>query len=367
MAMGVPSGWAAAWATFVETGDSTNANEFHNSGGKFAVAYTNPNYYLVEPGYTAPGNYPNSAFGYGSNGTRTQRPQGGGTEYYLLSNSTASQVGFQGVASAIAAGGGYNYLYADGVSDTLSESLYRMAPTPIEISTDAQYVDGMKALLALSPLPMLVNGYNNGNPVLEEQEYIGSTNVAGAFGEACFTVSAQAYTDSPYHHPWSDMTNALLATTQSGSYAVCGGRGTLADNRALRTYYLASWWLTYDPNYSVSLEEFESNGDVYVFPEQLVVPTSPLQSAGSSIASLKSSTGAYVRQFGACYYDKTAWGACAAIVNASTGIENMPSAASNYHHSLALDNNNLYYGGHASMSSSVPTALGPGTAVILFQ
>ena len=360
----MPVSWIATWGTWVETNTASNALAFHAAGGKFAVAYTDPNYFIVSPTATDPGNYPESAFGHGSNGGRSQRPEGGGTEYYLLPNSPGSQSGFQGIAQNIAGGGGFDYLYADGVSDSLSESLYRIAPIPVEITTDAQYVDGMQQLLALSPLPMIINGYNNGDPLREEQEYVGAPNIAGVLGEECFTSLTFAVQDQR----WLSMADALLATTASGHLAVCGGRGALADNRPFRTYYLASWWLTYDPAYSVSFEDFSSPGGVLLFPEQLIVPTQPLQNAGADIGALQVAGGAYVRQFGACYYSTLPWGACAAFVNpSSSATVGMPAAATNYHHALSLDNNNLYNGGQASLSTSIPTSLGPGTAVILFQ
>ncbi|HEY6357377.1 MAG TPA: hypothetical protein VIX35_03985, partial [Vicinamibacterales bacterium] len=321
----VPVSWIAAWSDFVETGSSVNANSYHSAGGQYAIAYTNPNYYYVSPTYTAPGNYAENAFGHGSSGVRSQRPQGTGVEYYLNPNSAASQTGFQGIAQSIAAGGGYDYIYGDGVSDSLATSLYRIAPTPVEITTDAQYVSAMKQLLTLSPLPVLINGYNNGNPVTEE-EYVGAANIGGVIGEACFTGPTNVYTGQN----WIDMANALLYTTQRGAWAICGGRGDYADNRAQRIYWLASWWLTYDPSRSVALELMASDGNpVYVFAEEQLVPTNPLQTA-SSISALQTSTGAYARQFGSCYYDKVAWGACAAIVNPSSTSTAMPSIVSAY-------------------------------------
>jgi hypothetical protein len=358
----VPASWIAAWADFAEIGDNAHAASFHGAGGKYAVAYTNPNYYYVSPSYTAPGNYAESAFGHGSGGGRSQRPQGTGTEYYLNPNSAASQSGFAGITVSIVAGGGFDYVYGDGVSDSLGTSLYRIAPTPVEITTDAQYVNGMKQLISMSSLPVIINGYNNGNPVKEE-EYIGSSKVAAVLGESCFTDRTQVWTDQH----WLDMANGLLYTTQRGYLAICGGRAEEADTRPSRIYWLASWWLTYDPNYSVALELMASDANpVYVFAEEQLVPTNPLQTA-SSISSLQTATGAYARQFGSCYYDKVAWGACAAIVNpSSTASTAMPSLASAYHHSLALDANDLYTGGQASLSSSVPATLGPGQAVVLF-
>jgi hypothetical protein len=118
----------------------------------------------------------------------------------------------------------------------------------------------------------------------------------------------------------------------------------------------------------VALEIMSSSTtpSVYVFAEEMIVPINPLQTA-TSIAALQTSTGAYARQFGACYYDKAAWGACAAVVNPTAATVSMPSLASAYHHSLVLDNNNLYAGGKATLSTSVPTSLTSGQGVILIQ
>jgi hypothetical protein len=358
----VPASFIAAWADFAEIGDSAHALAFHGAGGTYAVAYTNPNYWYTSPTYVAPGNYPESAFAHTSGGARVWRTQGTGTEYYLDPNTAASQSGFKGIADAVKAGGGYDYIYADGVSSNLSISEYNFTGTPAEITSDAQYVGGMKQVLAGSALPTIANGFMNGNPV-QEEEYIAASNVAGIFGESCFTDRTHVWTDQH----WLDMANALLYTTQHGYLAVCGGRGEEADTRPTRIYWLASWWLTYDANHSVALELMSSDSNpVYLFAEERLVPTNPLQTA-ASISSLQTSTGAYARQFANCYYNKAAWGACAAIVNpSSTASAAMPSIASTYHHSLALDGSNLYAGGQASMSSSVPTTLGPGQAVVLF-
>jgi hypothetical protein len=148
---------------------------------------------------------------------------------------------------------------------------------------------------------------------------------------------------------------------------MCDGKGSLADNRALRIYWLASWWLTYDPVYSVAGELISSTTNpVWVFPEELLVPLNPVQTA-TTVSSLQTSTGAYARQFNACYYNRSPWGACAAVVNPTSSTVSMPSLVSSYHHSLVLDMNNLYMGGTASLNSTIPTSLASGTAVVLFK
>jgi len=359
----LPASWVAAWSTYAEMSDSTWAKAFHAAGGRYAVAYTDPNLFYTSSNYTDPGNYPSNAFGHGSNGVRTHRPEGPGTAYYLLPNSSGSKSGYQGITQNIAAGGGFNYIYADGVNDTLADSLYHFTPTPVEITTNAQYVSGMKALFSASALPVIVNGYMNGSPITNEQ-YVGASNVGAMFGESCFST----YSNTIVGSQWLDMANALLYTTSRGTPAICGARDTLSDTRAGRIYWLASWWLTYDSNHSVALELVSSSSAVYLFPEEMLVPTNPLQTAASNdIADLRSSTGAYIRQFGDCYYDRIPWGACAAIVNPTSSSVGMPSAASGYHHALALNLYNLFEGGAASLTTSVPGSLSPGSAAVLFK
>jgi hypothetical protein len=353
--------WMAQWATYALIGQSTYANDFHAAGGKYAMAYTNANYWYTSPTYTAPGNYPESAFAHTSSGARISRPQGTGTEYYLNPQSSTQQSVYAGITSTIKSRGGFDYVYVDGVSSNLNISLYRFNGTPVEITTDSQYVGGMKTTMTMSALPTIINGYMNGNPV-QEEEYVGATNIPAIYGESCFTTYSGVNTGQR----WTDMANALLYTTGQHNTAMCDGKGSLADNRALRIYWLASWWLTYDPVYSVAGELISSDANpVYVFPEESIVPLNPVQTA-TSVSSLQTSTGAYARQFRACYYNKNWWGACAAVVNPTSSTVSMPSLVSGYHHSLALDANNLYAGGTVSLSSAVPSTLASGRAAILF-
>jgi hypothetical protein len=357
----VPAAWVAAWATYAEVGTNAYAQSFHAAGGKYAVAYVNPNYWYTSPTYTAPGNYAESAFAHTSGGARVWRAQGTGTEYYLDPNTAASQSGFKAIAQAIKAAGGYDYIYADGVSSNFSISEYHFTGTPVDITTDAQYVGGMKQLLAGSPLPTIANGFMNGNPV-QEEEYAGASNVAGIFGESCFAGHTNVYTGQH----WTDMANGLIYTTAHHVVAICGGRGDFSDNRSQRMYWLGSWWLTYDPTYSVALEIMGSPGSVYLFAEQTLVPTNPLTTATTSIAQLQTSTGAYAREFGTCYLKGVVFDNCATVVNPTASTVSMPSLHHAYHWSLALDNNNLYDGGAITWTRGVPTSLPSGSAVVMF-
>ncbi|HYK65222.1 MAG TPA: hypothetical protein VEY94_09760 [Patescibacteria group bacterium] len=356
----VPALWMAQWVTYAMIGTAAYANAFHAAGGKYAVAYSNANYWYTSPTYTAPGHYAESAFAHTSGGARVTRPQGTGKEEYLNPNSSAEQSGYAAITSTIKSWGAFNYIYVDGVSSDLSISLYRFTGTPVEITTDSEYVAGMKATMAKSYLPTIINGYMNGNPV-QEEEYVGATNIAAIFGESCFTT----YSGQITGQKWTDMADALLYTTGRHYPAICVGKGALADNRALRNYWLSSWWLTYDPTYSVAGELMTSPGDVYVFAEQELVPTSPLQTATSAVSQLKRSNGVYAREFATCYLKGVSIGACAAVVNPTSSTLSIPALSKAYHRRLVLDDNNLYDAGNVYIYSGLPT-LGPDTGQIIF-
>ena len=360
IALEVPAAWAAANVTFVETGRASDARAFHAAGGRYAVTYAAPDYYYVSPNYRSHGDFDESAFGHDATGARISRPQGQGIEYYLLPTSPAARDVYARV-TARDAGNDYDFVFTDGVSDSLHTSLYRMNAPPVEILTDADYVNGMKSLLAVSARPAIINGYDNGNP-LALLTYLGTPNVAAIYGEACLFTDAGPKTGER----WAREADALLATTARQRYAFCGGHGKSSE-QAGRLYWLASWWLTYDPMYSVSVEVFESPGDVYVFPESRLVPLAPVESAGTDISTLRTAGGAYVREFRRCYDGGSSIGACAAIVNPSGAPVTMPQLSLSYSHVLTLDARNLYDGGRIGFSGQIPTMLAPGQAAILFQ
>jgi hypothetical protein len=355
----VPASWMAEHVTFVEIGRASDARDFKAAGGQYAMVYTDPNYFFVSASYRSHGDFPESAFGHDASGGRISRPQGDGTEYYLVPNSqTRDAYRRVTVADAVDA---YDYVIADGVSDSLHTSLYRMSAPPVELRSDAQYIDGMKAALAASAKPVIINGYDNGDP-LGVETYASSPNIAGIYGEACLSTDRGPKTGDR----WTREADALLFTTAHQRFAFCGGHGNDENNQAGRLYWLASWWLTFDPDYSVAVEVFESRGKVYVFPESQLVPTSPLQIAGSDINALRAAGGAYVREFRQCYEAGSPIGPCAALVNPSATPVTVPSLSTPYSRSLILDARNLFDGGQIGFSRGVPKTLAPGAAAIIF-
>lgn len=152
IATSVPASWMAEHVTFVETGRASDARDFKAAGGLYTIVYTDPNYYFVSSTYRSHGDFPENTFGHDASGARISRPQGNGTEYYLLPNSQTRDA-YRRVTVADA-DDAYDYVLADGVSGSLHTSLYRMSAPPVELSSDAQYLDGMKVVLAASARPV---------------------------------------------------------------------------------------------------------------------------------------------------------------------------------------------------------------------
>jgi hypothetical protein len=131
-----------------------------------------------------------------------------------------------------------------------------------------------------------------------------------------------------------------------------------------RMYVYASFLLTYDPNYSVFQESFTTPSTFKVYPETGFVPMSPV-SIPASITGLKTSTGAYMQRYNACYYHRTLLGRCEIIVNPSTTTSVAVPNPWSLHHSMVLSGGGVLDGGKAAFTGSVPSKLGPKSGVIL--
>ena len=140
-----------------------------------------------------------------------------------------------------------------------------------------------------------------------------------------------------------------------------GGKGT----PAARIYDVASFWLTYDPHWSIASINLDSPDSFTVFPEYEIVPTQPHETARKTIALLRTGSGLYVRRFGSCYQNGAAIGSCAAVVNPTAGFETFPATLSDEHKTLILDNRSEFTGGRATWQAGLPHDLAPLTAAIV--
>jgi hypothetical protein len=131
-----------------------------------------------------------------------------------------------------------------------------------------------------------------------------------------------------------------------------------------RLFAYASFLLTYDPNYSLFQESYSTSPSTFsVFPETGFVPLNPA-STPSSVAGLKSSSGAYVQSYSACYYRGGLIGACEIAVNPGSTTVSVPNPAG-LSHSMVLSGDGVLDGGSVSFNGAAVSSLGPQTAAIL--
>jgi hypothetical protein len=386
----IPAAWMAAHADYVEVdaaNDPSQARAFKAAGGKYAVSYTDPAYssYCSAP-FTAPAggcqgpigslvSGDESAWLHGADGARVHKylnAHYGYQEALNPASASARNAYRTATSSEVAAAPQLDYFFADDSGGVFNGSdgtqltglLYNFNAASKEIADDASFVAAEKQMLASAARPVFVNG---ATPYTLQPSYGGAflkaPNVAGQNFEGCFGDDSGVIGDTAGGGPrWTNMSNALLAAYGYGAPAVCMNLAPATP--ANRLFVLASWWLTYDPARSIIAAFALAADGSSVLPEFDVVPRQPLQTASSSVASLRSG-GAYVREFGACYQAGAPIGPCAAVVNPSSSPVAVPALSGHYTSALALDANSAYAGGKAAWSGTVPGQLGPQSAIIV--
>lgn len=385
----VPASFMASKATFVETDsiEGTVAQNFKNAGGQYAVNYTDPT--LVpgcNPPFTAPagactgeiGNLglAESAYLHAPDGSRLNKAAYGAYQEILNPGSAAAQAGYTALTQQkLGQVPGLDFFFADdsgspwdGVDGTPASGLL----WNFNQQHSAEYADGADQawtaargqMLAAALRPVFINGHDYSAWLPSYGgAYLQSANVVGENNEGCFNADDYGLMNDSVTR-WQRMANSLLAVTALHKYAVCMMMGQVTS--ANRLYAYASWWMTYDPAYSIGGQVNTGPDGYAIYPEFDIVPTLPKTTASSDISSLRSGgSGPYVREFGACYQNGSAIGPCAAIVNTSGSSQAMPALTGRYAHTLNLDSNGSYTGGRAWWSSGVPASLGTTSAVIL--
>ena len=160
------------------------------------------------------------------------------------------------------------------------------------------------------------------------------------------------------------MADGELAVTARHRYAVCMMQGDLLRDPIARLYGLASWWLTYDPQWSVIAPVSPGSDGFAIFSDEDVVPAEPLRTA-HEIGDLRADGNLYVREFRSCYETGKPIGRCAAVVNPSPVNVAMPHFAQTYTMTLELGSKSSFGGGSNTWVHRVPLTLAPRHAEIL--
>ena len=378
----VPASYMVGKATIVETDTSegSSGQNFKNAGGKYAVHYTDP---AFVPNCATPagpctgpmGNLglPESAWLHATGGTRVNKYVNTtfGYQDVLNPTSAAVQAAYATFTNQkLAAAPGLDFFFADdsggpynGVDGTAASGiLWNFSAPSVEITSDAQWIAGKAAVFAAAARPVFVNGssYDTWLPAYNGA-FLKLPNVAGMNHEGCFNADDNGISTDAYGR-WQKMANSLLMNTGLQKYAVCMMMGAVTP--AARLYDLASWWTTYDANYSIAAPVNLGPDGYAIYPEFDIVPTQPKSTANLDISVLRNGNGAYVREFSACYQNGAGIGPCATIVN-TTGAPLAMPALSGYGRTLNLDSNGSYTGGKAWWSAGVASSIAASSGVIL--
>ena len=383
----IPAAWMAAHADFAEDdGDKVqHAAAFKQAGGKYTVSYTDPAYVpycfapFVGPSATCRGSIgkdiaDESAWFHGADGTRVRRyvDEHFGYQEALNPASATVQDAYRKTTQGILANGAIDYFFADDAGGVyigpdgtqMSGWFWGFNAPAVEITTDAQFIPANRKMLASAAKPVILNGIDPASLMPSYNgAWLDSPNVAGQNYEGCYADNAGVAGD--HSGRWVNQSNSLLATFAHHALGVCMLFAT--PTPANRIYDVASWWMTYDEQYSViaPYPDRPLSDGFTVVPEFEIVPRRPLTSASTDIAALRSATGAYVREFAACYQAGAPIGPCAAVVNPTSSPVALPSLSGRYASTLAVDDKSLYSGGKATWGGPVPATLPALSAVVL--
>jgi hypothetical protein len=235
-------------------------------------------------------------------------------------------------------------------------------PLPCNYSL-AEYQSATTRDLESLRTPVFVNTLGVGLSLPQVGYALGS-NVLGAMCEMCIVRNESGVDTAELTTTWESVENAAIemAAKHKIFWLYARPEGSSSEY-ALRTYIYASFLLTYAGEYSMIQESFRTSDGFPVLPETGLVPTDPLTTE-SSVTGYMRSGGAYMREYGACYYLGVNRGRCAVVVNPQTGSVRVPTTA--YGHSLLLRGDSVLDGGSVSFSGGRITALSRATAAILF-
>lgn len=238
--------------------------------------------------------------------------------------------------------------------------------------TDAEWTAQELTGYQLFNRPIVVNGLeaftSTGglSPVLA---LLADSNVQGGDLEGCYSDEQHAIEGQG---AWPLIENTEITVNNEAKTFECMARDQEPANASYpeRIFNLASFLMTYNPNYSIYAEEYATPDDFHVFPESGLVALDPLvpePTDAQGIGALQTPTGAYGREYGACYMRGSYVGKCAVAVSRDYGSpHNFPF--SGYTRTLTLSGNGVLDGGTASTNGPPPpSVMEPYTAVIAFK
>jgi hypothetical protein len=263
-------------------------------------------------------------------------------------------------------GGDYDYAFEDSADEVNPERLSAMPCNFDQWNWTAQTVQMDKTLT----FPIFFNGLGLIPPKQRSPGpavYLAPTT-DGGMSEDCYAGrTPSGYFYAPH---WQATANTELQMQQYGKLFACHSDAYVeADtNTALRTYFYASFLLTYDLSDQMVMTEFLTPSGVSVMPEVQLVPESPVLPTPKTIGGLLLRSGVYGREYNSCYLAGNLIGPCAVAVNpnnpSDSGPLNFPWVGK-YKHTLSMSGSGVYDGGTVGVDGPAPPAtMAGGVGVI---
>jgi hypothetical protein len=381
----VPADVMARYADFIEDGDHGEfAARYKRAGGKRTAAYDDPVYIpYCSPPFKPPAGpckqefstyiKDESGFFHGPDGARIHKYVEADKMYYEVVNpaSPAARRAWREFTAVVKRRApAIDFIYSDDSGGSLhfgdmspkSSIFWEFNEAGVEVTNDDVFREAFVTYLSQSAMPLILNGGAPDNIPAYGGVYIALPFVYGNSHEGCFRDDAGA---KSIEQGWLNEHQGLLSNTHMKKWGLCymDGRPT----NASRLYALASWWLSYDPQYSVAAP-IQPAVKSSLLPEFNIVPRFPSRTIVANIAELRDAGGAFVREFGGCYEERIFVGRCATVVNPTNGPVAVPRLSMAYRRMLQLRGADMLAGGvTAWVPGRPPAALAPKTAVVLLQ
>jgi hypothetical protein len=266
-------------------------------------------------------------------------------------------------------GGVFDYVFEDS-ADEINVNRFSSMPCNFDQTDWTNVTNQMDTALGYK---IVFNGLGlvTPNSTAPGPAFALNSTAQGGMSEDCYV--GRTPTGYYYYPHWGATENTEILTAQAQKLFVCHADAWVdaTANDALRTYFYASFLLTYDRDAMAVDTEFLTASDLHVMPEDELVPTHPLVKTPSDISMLMLPSGVYGREYRDCYVAGQWIGRCAAAVNPNNPSKGGPLAypwGSKYQHTLVMNGAGAYDGGTIATNGPPPPATLPGgSAVIVFQ
>lgn len=366
---------AAKWTTWAMS-NPANSRQLHAAGMK-TIFYTNPN--RVAPRDKALYSTDESEFAHDCSGKRILVQKG--EERYLTDPTSPAAARAWKSFSAQA----MNQGQFDAIFDDTAGSTGSLSGLPCNFDEN-KWVDAHVDFVQSLGVPVLLNAIGDGDlphqgkgpgaiysmsPIV--QVVARASNAIGGTFEDCYASPSHPSNkggDVTAGSYWEQTENTEIALARMGKIFVCNQRAskreTMADAINARTFSEASFLLTYDLKTTMIRTQFVSPSWFNLGPEIELVALDPVVPTPQTIDSLRSSGGAYGREYRACYIAGSPVGPCAAAVNPVIG-GSRPFPFSGYTHTMVLQGAGILDGGTISSNGPAPGSISSLSGVVAFK